>query len=83
MVLIEALLQFVIDNAQLLAEAEAYERGIEAKFASPPYVWRRIALRTLNPEGRQRARPSRVLTAELLADLVLFRDELGSHPPGT
>ena len=44
MVLLDALLTFVIENAALLAEAEAFERGRTTRYESAVYVWRRFAM---------------------------------------
>ncbi len=48
MVLLSALFDFTLENAALLAEAEAYQRGVDARFTAPPYAWRRrVLLRTV------------------------------------
>lgn len=42
--LLDAIFDFVHDNAPLLAEAVAFERGKTARFAHPAHVWQRDAL---------------------------------------
>lgn len=51
--LLDALLDFVLDNAALLTEVEAWEHGDTARFAAPPYAWRRQEIRRLVEEARR------------------------------
>ena len=78
MVLLDALLTFVIENAALLAEAEAFERGRATRYESPVYVWRRFTIARWIRQGHREGSlhlPSADPTADLLlagmtADMV-------------
>jgi AcrR family transcriptional regulator len=69
-VLLDALLTFTMENAALLAEAAAFERGPVARFEHPVYVWRRRELVRLIALS-ERARSLPPLDAEISADLIL------------
>jgi len=68
--LLVALLAFTLDNAQILAEAEAFQRGEGARLASPPYAWRRrVIARSIDRARSEAGLP--VETTGLVAELVL------------
>lgn len=69
-VLLDALVAFTMENAALLAEAVAFERGLVARFEHPVYVWRRREIERLIT-GASRAGSLPSLDAEMAADLIL------------
>lgn len=69
-VLLEALLTFTMENAALLSEAAAFERGQVARFEIPVHVWRRRELmRRISAAERAGSLPP--LDAAMAADLIL------------
>jgi len=69
-VLLEALVAFTMENAALLAEAAAFERGQVERFAHPVYVWRaREITRLVERAAAEGSLPQ--VDAEFMADLLL------------
>jgi AcrR family transcriptional regulator len=68
--LLDALVGFVMENAALLAEAEAFDRGDLSRFDHAVHVWRRRELMRLI-RAAHRAGDLPAIDAEFAADLVL------------
>ena len=87
MVLLGELFDFVIENAALLAEAEAFKRA-EERFETPPYAWRRRVLFKTIERARadgDAAPCDLALTVDLLlggmsAEQLLFQQARGRTP---
>jgi AcrR family transcriptional regulator len=68
--LLDELVGFVIENAALLAEARAFERGHPARFDIPVHAWRRMALTRLIAQASREGAVQEI-DAEIAADLIL------------
>jgi AcrR family transcriptional regulator len=70
LVLLEALLRFAMENAVLLAEARAFERGHKERIDLPVYTWRRRAIaRLIEQAAREGSAPP--IDADVAANLIL------------
>jgi AcrR family transcriptional regulator len=70
LVLLDALVTFALENAALLAEAAAFERGRAARVDHPVHAWRKREL-SRHIALAQRAGSAPPLDAEMAADLIL------------